>query len=373
MKSLLACAGKINAAGCKRLAAFFLPFLFLFSACSSDAPYSNSVITPFVVNKDMYAFPLLEDETDVTGFDFELIDYSSSAWNFTRSSVSTSLKNGFVLAWDSNSKNLMHVNTAKKVVSFVKLDAAMVYVNKNYVLAQSSSFSENKGFDFTLYKVLYSGGNKKIKLKSVWSGFIDSFVSDYFFTADGVCIAGGTKDDSKCNVFHIKGKVGEAIHKCFSIDKNSDFLRLVPTGESQKVFAFMSTRDKSERAPVIYSFDMNDAPDQAVTIDLSGDSLLPAGFDCFFGYGFSAVPELVEGVEGRVILPASVDGIIQFVCYDCAAAKITGVVPDAVGCVAPLAATSEGTYYIARDPLIEDSWYGIGLFTGNKCIRIKSF
>ena len=373
MKSLLACAGKINAAGCKRLAAFFLPFLLLFSACSSDAPYSNSVITPFVVNKDMYAFPLLEDETDVTGFDFELIDYSSSAWNFTRSSVSTSLKNGFVLAWDSNSKNLMHVNTAKKVVSFVKLDAAMVYVNKNYVLAQSSSFSENKGFDFALYKVLYSGGNKKIKLKSVWSGFIDCFVSDYFFTADGVCIAGGTKDDSKCNVFYIKGKAGEAIHKCFSIDKNSDFLRLVPTGESQKVFAFMSTRDKSERDPVIYSFDMNSAPDQAVAIDLSGDSLLPAGFDCFFGYGFSAVPELVEGVEGRVILPASVDGIIQFVCYDCAAAKITGVVPDAVGCVAPLAATSDGTYYIARDPLIEDSWYGIGLFTGNKCIRIKSF
>lgn len=357
MNSLLAFAGKRNAAGYKRLAAFFLPFLLFISACSSDAPYSNSVICPLVVNQNMFAFPLQEDGVGLADNKLELIDYTNSSWHFTRSSVSSSLKNGFVLAWNSNSKNLMHINTAKKVVSYAKLDAAAVYVNKNYVLAQSSSFSDNKGFDFTLYKLVYSSGNKKIKLKSVWTGFIDCFVSDYFFTADGVCIGGGTKDDSKCNVFYIK----ESIHKCFSVDKNSDFIRLIPSGDSKTVFAFMSTRDKSERTPVIYSFDVNDAPEQAVTIDLSGDPLLPSGFDSFFGYGFSGV------------LPASIDGVINFICYDSATGKITGVVSDAVGCVAPLVSTSEGTYYIARDPLIEDSWYGIALFTGTECKKISKF
>ena len=192
----------------------------------------------------------------------------------------------------------------------------------------------------------------------MWTGFVDCFVSDFFFTADGVCIAGGTRDDSKSNAFYI---TGNGIHNCFSVEKNSDFLRLVPAADSKKVYAFVSTRDKSERAPVIYSFDMNDAPDQAVTIDLSGDPLLPAGFDCFFGYGFSAV------------LPTVVDGVIQFICYDSATGKITGVVPDAVGCVNPLAATADGTYYIARDPLLEDSWYGIALFTGTECKKITKF
>ena len=346
--------GRTNTAGCTKLAVFFLVCLCFFTACPLNANGVDSGAVPYVVNGKLFSFTPDSQQEIAEGY--------------TQSSVAASRKSGYILAWNQKKQRLYHFAGQKSAAS-VELKASLVYAGSNYILAQNSSFTENKGFSFTLYSIKYSVNGRKLKLKSVWSGCIDCFVSDFFFTADGICIAGGTRDDTKSNAFYI---TADGIHKCFSVAKNSDFLRLVPAGDSKKVYAFISTRDKSSRAPVIYSFDVNDAPDQAVTIDLRGNPLLPAGFDCFFGYGFSAVPD-TNVVAGRVILPANVDGIIQFVCYDCAAAKITGVVPDAVGCVAPLAATSEGTYYIARDPLIEDSWYGIGLFTGNKCIRIKSF
>ncbi len=347
--------GRINTAGCTKLAVFFLICLCFFTACPLNASGVDSGAFPYVVNGKLYSFtPDVQKEIGE---------------GYTQSSVSASKNAGYILAWNQKKQRLYHF-AGQKSAANVELKASLVYMGANYVLAQNSSFTDNKGFSFTLYSIKYSSNGRKLKLRSVRTGFVDCFVSDFFFTADGVCIAGGTRDDSKSNAFYI---TGNGIHKCFSVEKNSDFLRLVPAADSKKVYAFVSTRDKSERAPVIYSFDMNDAPDQAVTIDLSGDPLLPAGFDCFFGYGFSAVPEPVEGGEGRVILPTVVDGVIQFICYDSATGKITGVVPDAVGCVTPLAATADGTYYIARDPLLEDSWYGIALFTGTECKKITKF
>lgn len=334
--------GRINTAGCP-LAVFFLCCLCFFTACPLNASGVDSNSFPYVVGGKLYSYsPDLQLEIGE---------------GYTQSSVCASKKAGYILAWNKNKQRLYHF-AGKKSTANVELKASLVYMGADYVLAQSSSFTDNKGFSFTLYSIKYSSNRRKIKLKTVWKGYADCFVSDFFFTPDGICIAGGTKDDEKNNVFYM---TGNGIHKCFSVAKNSDFLRLEPAGDSKKVYAFISNRDKSKRAPVIYSFDINEAPEQAVAIDLTGDSLLPDGFDCFFGYGFSGV------------LPASVNGVIQFICYDSATGKITGVVPDAVGCVTPLAATADGTYYIARDPLLEDSWYGIALFTGTECKKITKF
>ena len=336
---------------------------FCFSACSLDATYSDTVLCPYVLNDSLYAFPLFTDSQN----DGETISLQKNGWSFMKDGVESSRKRGCVLAWNSNSQKLMHIHSSKKVLSSVKLPASKVYTGQNFVLSQTSTFTQDKGFAFSLYKIEYSSANKKIKLKTVWNGYADCFVSDYFFTQNGVCIAGGTQNNKTLNVFYING---QGIHNCFTTAKHSDFLRLVYSGNSEKVYAFVSTQDKSDRSPVIYSFNMTQAPEQAVTIDLSGDSLLPAGFDCFFGYSF---PESVEGPSVRIILPASINGTIQFICYDSTAGKISGVVPDAVGCATPLASSSEGTYYIARDPLIQDSWYGIALFTGTECKKITKF
>ena len=358
--------GRRYTAGCTKLAVFFLCCLPFFTACPLNASGGNSGAFPYVVNGKLCSFTPDSQEEIADGY--------------TQGSVAPSKKDGYILAWNQKKQRLYHF-AGQKAVSNLELKASFVYAGADYLLAQSSSFADNKGFSFTLYSIKYSSNKRKIKLRSIWTGYIDCFVADFFFTEDGICIAGGTRDDEKNNVFYITGK---GIHKSFSTKKESDFLRLIQTSDPQKAVAFVSTRDKSDREAIIYSFDINEAPEDAEEINLSKDPLLPPDFKCFFGYGFSpipaahavpVVPELVEGVEGgeRVILPASLNGIINFICYDLAAGKITAIIPDAVGCVAALSTTPEGTYYLARDPLLEASWYGIALFTGTECKKIKEF
>ncbi len=344
--------GRRYTAGCTKLAVFFLCCLPFFTACPLNASGAVSGAFPYVVNGKLYYFTPDSQQEIGEG-------YSQSA-------VTASKKAGYLLAWNQKKQRLYHF-AGQRNASNVELKASLVYAGAEYILTQASSFTENKGFPFTLYSIKYSMNGKKIKLRSIWNGYADCFVSDFFFTEDGICIAGGTRDDTKNNVFYITEK---GIHKCFSTEKDSAFLRLVRPGDSKNVFAFVSTRDKSERAPVLYSFDITEAPEQAVTINLSGDSLLSADFDCFFGYGFFVAP---EPVEGYVVLPASINGVIQFICYDIQKKKISSVVQDAVGCTSALAATEDGVYYLARDTLLDNSWYGISLFTGTECKKIKAF
>ena len=365
--SVATAKGRINTAGCTKLAVFFLICLCFLCACPLNASDSSSNSYPCVKNGKLYSFDIEADAGDELNY--------CNLDGFAQNGVSVSKKAGWILAWQSKTQELYHIDTRQKVRSRIKVSAYLTYVNKNYILTQTNSFSDNKGFGFKLYKINYSWNNRKISVKKLWSGNADCFVSDCFFTSDGICIAGGTKDDTMHNVFYITEK---GIHKCFSTAKNSDFLRLVNVGEqNNSIYAFLSGREKTAAQPVIYKFTLEgyvEGTNAASFIDLSVDSALPAGFECFFGYGFK-MPAMVEPVETAsvVVLPASVNGVIQFVCYDFEAGKIVRVVPDAVGCVASICSTDDGTYYVARDPLIEGSWYGIALFNGTECKKIKAF
>ena len=86
----------------------------------------------------------------------------------------------------------------------------------------------------------------------------------------------------------------------------------------------------------------------------------------------SGFPEALEG-PSEIILPASINGIINFICYDCTGGKIARIVPDAVGCVAYLGSSDAGALYVARDPLLEGSFYGIRLFDGRNSGAICTF
>ena len=345
--------GRRNTAGGLKLAVFFF-CLFIITGCPANADGSDSAIYPFVVNGQLYTFSP-QAIPAISHYDFK-----QNADKFTQKGVSASKKQGFILAWNSKTKNLYHINANQKVVSSVNLNSSLVYVGQQYVLAQNSSFSDNKGFSFTLYKIKYAKSNRKIALTQVWTGFADCFVSDNFFTDDGVCICGGTRDNTKHNVFYITKK---GIHKCFTATKNSDFMRIINCGE--KIYGFMSGREKTAVEPVIYKFALDnymEETDSQAQISLKNDTNLPQDYECFFGYGFAT---------NGIVLPASINGQISFIVYDPAANKISTVAADAAGCTVPLGQTPDGFYYIARDPTIEDSWYGIALFDGNSCKKIK--
>ena len=355
MKALSsACAkGRRYTAGCCKLAVFFLFCLFVFCACPLNSSDSASMIFPFV------------KEGNLCLLDSDSAGYKSCSFgnSFTQSAVAPSKKSGWSLAWNKAKGLLYHVDGAGKLKAKTSLSGAGAYVNKNYVLVQGSTFDQNKGFSFTLYSIKYTFDGKKIALKQLWKGSLDCFVSDSLFTEDGVCIAGGSRDNTKHNVFYI---TASGIHKCFTMAKNSDFLRLV-SGGGNKLYAFLSQREKAEKDAVLYSFSLDGQPEQALTINLEGDSALPSDFDCFFGYGF----EMPGGPE--VILPASVNGIINFICYDCTGGKIARIVPDAVGCLAYLGMSDKGALYVARDPLLDGSFYGIRLFDGRNSGAICTF
>ncbi len=360
--SVATAKGRRNTAGCIKLAVFFLFCLNFFTACPLNASGIDSELLPFVTGGKLYSFnPQSQNSDNLIQYDF-----FNMADGFTQNATCPSKKKEYILAWNQKKQRLYHI-AGQKLVSNVELKASLVYAGQNYILAQSSSFADNKGFSFTLYSIKYSLNGRRIKLRRLWSGYADCFVSDFFFTGDGLYLAGGNRDNSKNNVFYISDK---GIHKCFSVAKNSDFLRLIKTEKGKDdsyLYAFLSGREKNEAQPLIYKFNPEtyaEGEDPSSQIDLSADSLLPAGFECFFGYGFYAE---------KIILPASIDGIINFISYDTDSGKITALIPDAVGCVAPLASKAEGTYYIARDPLIEGSWYGIALFTGSECKKISKF
>ena len=353
MKALSsACAkGRRYTAGCCKLAVFFLFCLFVFCACPLNSSDSASMIFPFV------------KEGNLCLLDSDSAGYKSCSFgnSFTQSAVAPSKKSGWSLAWNKAKGLLYHVDGAGKLKAKTSLSGAGAYVNKNYVLVQGSTFDQNKGFSFTLYSIKYTFDGKKIALKQLWKGSLDCFVSDSLFTEDGVCIAGGSRDNTKHNVFYI---TASGIHKCFTMAKNSDFLRLV-SGGGNKLYAFLSQREKAEKDAVLYSFSLDGQPEQALTINLAEDPALPSDFDCFFGYGFNS--------DEQIILPASINGIINFICYDCTGGKIARIVLDAVGCVAYLGSSDAGALYVARDPLLEGSFYGIRLFDGRNSGAICTF
>ena len=351
--------GRMNTAGCTKLAVFFLFCLFIFSGCPANASDNDDIKFPFVKDGSLYSFCSAADDSSL----IKSYEISGASEGYTQRAVSLAKKDGFILAWNQKSQNLYYINPEGHTSSKVKLSGSIAYVGKNYVLMQTSSFDQNKGFPFTLYSIKYTRAGKKISLKKIWYGNIDCFVSDSFFTSDGICICGGNKDNTKHNVYYITAK---GIHKCFTTDKNSDFLRILNTKD--KVYAFLSGREKTKVEPVLFSFTLDgytEGADSCDSLSFYISSIFSPDFECFFGYGFvSTNPEVL-------VIPASFDGQISFVCYDYKIGRVYSVIPDATGCLAVLGTTSEGTWYLARDPLIEGSFNGISLFTGSECKKIK--
>lgn len=360
--SVVTAKGRSNTAGCIKLAVFFF-CLILFSGCNENTSVSAYMEVPFVKDGMLYSFSLKEGnpaDYDIAD-SIKSYDFYNGSKVFTQRAVSISKKAGWLLAWNKKTQDLYHIDNNKKVYSKVMLDSYITFVDKNFILSQNNSFDEKKGFGFTLYSIKYTDKNQKIQLKKLWSGFIDCFVSDSFFTRDGVCISGGNREDTRNNVFYITSK---GIHKCFSTPKKSDFLRIINSGEN--IYSFSSGRDKSPAQPVIYKFTLDsyiEGTDSNCRIDLKNDSLLPKEFECFFGYGFKQ--------QDKIVIPASVEGFISFILFDYSSMKISSVVPEAGGCIAAFASVPDGVYYMARDPLVQDSYYGLSLFNGTECKKIN--
>ncbi len=345
-----------NTAG--KLAVFFLICLFGFSSCSAIDPDNQEKEIPFVQDGKLYSFTV----GSPSSFNVRAYDLYNFTEGFSQRAVSSSSLNGYILAWSKKTQNLYHIDINKKITGLVSVSGQVAYVNQNYILTQTNTFIESKGFSFTLYKINYSRNGKKIKTEEIWNGEIDCFISDVFFTDDGICISGGNQNDSKNNVYYI---TGNGIHKCYAIEKNSNFLRIMNDGND--VYAFLSGRDKSAAEPLLYKFALNNSDGKI--INLKNDLKFPSGFDCFFGYGFSMTNPQNESSR-LIVLPASVKGVISFMCIESKTGHISSVVSDVTGCVAGLGAGPEGYYYMARDPLIEGSYYGIALFDGKTSGRI---
>ncbi len=330
-----------NAAGFRGLAVFLLFSVFFITSCKSQ---SKNDLCTFVLEKQLYSI----NKNDFSYFNYEIPDAS-----FTRYAVSEAQKENCILAWNSTSQELLLIDKDSNVISKKDLPCGTVFLNQNYLLTQSSDFSLNKGFEFSLYKV---SSSKNIKLKKIKTVFLDCFVSDIFFTLQGICICGGNQEDTNHNVFYI---TENGSHKCFSLKKNSDFLRMIKS-DSDDVYAFLNGRDKSKTDAVLYKFSLSENSSEKII--LNDDKNLPSDFDCFFGYGFS--------YKNKLILPTSLNEKMFFLEYDYNARKIENVIEDCVGCIKPLTLTEKGFFYLAKDSLNKNSFSGIKCFDGNSVFNV---
>ena len=202
--------GRTNTAGCTKLAVFFLVCLFVFSGCPANASDSNDTQFPFVKDGKLYSFcPQAQVSASVKSY-----EVFGAGEGYIQKAVSTSKKNGFILAWNQKTQYLYHIGTTGQTSSKVKLNGSIAYVGVNYVLVQTSSFDQNKGFAFTLYSIKYSRSNKKISLKKLWNGNIDCFVSDCFFTTDGICIQRNLSVDRRLGHQQGRGEVCQHSASC---------------------------------------------------------------------------------------------------------------------------------------------------------------
>lgn len=349
MNNLFVQASRKKAAGCKKLAVFFLVGLISCASCYSS---SKTEVCPFIVDGQLYNFSIENDRMcnlpskapDIRAFQ-----------KITQRSVSNSKKNGCFLCWNKELQKLMLVDKNYKVQSKIDFPAASVFLNEDFILSQNSFFSENRGFEFTLYKIKYPRFLGKIGVKQVWHGFIDCFVSDCFFTNDGVCICGGNREDSKHFVFYI---TQNGIHNCYSTQKNEDFLRIINNSDNNKVYSFVSGRDKSKAESKITVFSIDNG--QTEVIELNDFENFPEGFDCFFGYGFF--------YNGKIVLPASVNQILKFLSLDLQKMVLTCMEGESYGCIFPLKSTVDGFFYVARDALVPNSYHGLALFDGTESV-----
>lgn len=338
-----------NAAGFKPLAAFFL-FCCLIISCSSKKE-NYPPVSVFAVGGNVYTFNL--DNSPLYVKDYGINKASS---HFTRKAVAPSKNGGCFLAWDQNNEMLLQVNSNGRVTTQVPLEGRLAYLNKNFVLSQKDNYVDDNGFEFDFYKINYIG-KEKILLKKLWSGKIDIFISDSFFTENGICIAGGTRDNKTHNVFYI---TRDSIKNCYSMEKNGDFLRLIKVNENE-VYAFLSGNEKS--SAVLYRFYLNGTV--KFVRSLMMDKNLPWRFECFSGYGFL--------YGNQLILPSQVRGNLCFIKYDTDEEKISGIVPDCDGCLTPLGKCEKDFYYIARNPDVDGSFYGISIFDDTACKRVIDF
>lgn len=351
MIKLFVFTGNKNIAGKKnnyKLAIFFLISLFCFTNLFASETEKNVEI-PFVVTGKVFSF---SESSPENPFLFNFLGNCQ----FVQRGVSYSNYDGYFLAWDQSAQNLLLINN-EKIYDSVKVSGANVYLNKNFILTQTSFFTQNKGFEYTLYRIKYSEKQKKIELKKEWNGFIDCFVSDCFFTDEGICICGGNKADSENNAFYITKK-GEK--KCFSTDKNSNFLRMVST--ENEVYAFLSGRDKTNASPFIFKFDIDGNEKKLINIEEFNN--YPKYFNCFFGYGFT--------FNDEIYLPSSVDKKMVFLKINMKTNNIQ-IINDITGCVYPITTKKNSFYFIAKDALTKNSFYGLSVLKDDKVIEKLRF
>jgi len=349
MKRLFFRSRKNTANYKKNLAVFFLSVLFI--SCSYSLKNTKNLDSSllYLLDRRLYSFSPLSPEKENSLITDKLT---------LKQRAFTSYDSKTILVWDEKSKNLLKINSEGRVKASIKLPASSVRINKDFVLTQSMPFESGKGFSFSLYKISSSAFLKRIKLDMLWSGYLDCFISDAVFTDEGIIIAGGNREDSLNKLYYISEK---GVDKLFELSKKGDFLRLLY--KDKALYTFVSGKDKSYARPLVYK--INIASKTSELLDLSTLEAFPLAFDCFFGFGFI--------FNNNLILPSSINNQINFIALDFERKKIVQISPESRGCLIPLGEIDGLFYYVARDSLNKNSFYGIASYDGIECKEILDF
>ncbi len=384
--------GKDNTVGLRKwLAVLFFLLLPCFVSCSDRIDFHKTVF--FALNGTLYRVYSpeneLTEECDVNNIKKETIAVKNTFFQVNNVKLNqrqiTEVEENYVLGWDSNSKKLLLLNSEGKILSSKKFNTALLRMSENFLLAQTSSFEDNKGFKFDLYRLNINLSKKVFSLEKVWEENLNCFVSDTVFYDKGVFIAGATQDDKTHMVYNLceNEDLTFSIKECFTVPKNSDFLRLVAsdtsTSDELKLYAFISCQNKSIWIPKkdpnsksepfiekpyrskVYNIDYKN--NEFSELDLTELPGIPEDFECFFGFGFN--------YKNRIMLPASIDSNIYFISLDFSE-KTYSICKDVTCCFLPVGLLNDKYIYVSRDVLKPDQFYGISVFDGNSVTNLFS-
>jgi hypothetical protein len=186
---------------------------------------------------------------------------------------------GFV-AFERGSGSIYRASE-EKLQKIGKIEAAEVFLSRDYALARGKVFEPEKGFVFTLYKLGSS-------VKRGASFHLDCFPSDCVYASARWFLAGSDKSDTKTALYEIN-PVSGSVAKVGSLPKNRDFGRIVVYGD--RLWLYASCSDVRPVKPVVLAFFLRTINTEKVqTVASEPERLELRGVSpdcCLYGSGFA--------------------------------------------------------------------------------------
>ena len=199
-----------------------------------------------------------------------------------------------------------------------------------------------------------------IQISELASWKIDLFISDCLITANGVLLAGCSKDDSFNYVYWcVPEKTPQLLAK---IKKEKSFLKILDAGTGAYVYESTQTKTKHRLDVFYFPYEKNNYK-SAIALALKGSNLP----DCWYGSGFYFDANMyIPAFDGEKIILAKIQ-------HTNSNLEVIKVYDNAYGVYSPLGVYKNKYWFIGYDYYVNPARWSLSYFNIDTKIIVHNF